>query len=68
MSEAFYFDGKYDEVGHDEKAAGVERGRAYPVFITYNKEQPEQKHTHSWFVCEEDAIEYAKFKNTQHCQ
>ena len=64
MSEsAFYFVGRYAEVGHDEKAAGIEQGRTYPVFITYNRKQPEQKHTHAWFVCEEDAIEHAKLKN-----
>ena len=42
MSRAFYFVGKYGEVGHEEKAAGIERGRAYPVFTTYNRSQPEQ--------------------------
>ncbi len=63
MIKAFYFVGKYADVGHDEKAAGIERGRAYPVFITYNKVDPNQKHTYAWFVCEEDAIEHANFKN-----
>lgn len=63
MSEAFFFVGKYDEVGHEEKAAGIERGRSYPVFVTYNKNQPEQKHTYAWFICRADAEEYAKFKN-----
>ncbi len=64
MHRAFYFVGKYGDVGHDEKAAGVVRGRAYPVFITYNKDNPNQKHTYAWFVCEADAVEHAKFKNT----
>jgi len=63
MKEEFYFVGRYAETGHEEKAAGVERGRAYPVFITYNKDNPDEKHTHSWFIFECDAISYAKFKN-----
>lgn len=63
MSGAFYFVGKYAEVGHDEKAAGIERGRAYPVFSTYDRSNPDQKHTNAWFVSEADAIEWAEFQN-----
>ena len=63
MSKAFYFVGRYADVGHEEKEAGIERGRAYPVFSTYNKNNPDEKHTNAWFVSESDAIEWAKYKN-----
>jgi len=63
MDKVFYFVGKYAEVGHDEKAAGIKRGRSYPVFSTYNKLDLAQKHTNAWFISEKDAIEWAKFKN-----
>ncbi len=61
----YYFVGKYDEVGHDEKASGIEKGRAYPVFSTYNRADKNQKHTNAWFVYEVDAIKWAQYKNEQ---
>lgn len=64
--EALYFVGEYGEVGHEEKAAGRTKGRAWPVFSTYAPENPEQKHTNAWFVVKADAVEWAKFKNTSH--
>ena len=63
MINAFYFVGKYGDVGHDEKAAGIERGRAYPVFTTYDRSNPKQKHTCAWFVHEDDAVRFAEHKN-----
>lgn len=61
----FYFVGKYGEVGHNEKQAGMKdgEGRAYPVFSTYNRDNPNEKHTNAWFVCEAHAIEWADMMN-----
>ena len=65
MKKPFYFVGKYGEVGHEEKAAGKNDGdgRGYPVFSTYDQNNPNQKHTNAWFVFESDAIEWAKKMN-----
>jgi len=64
MSETFYFVGEYSEAGHEEKQAGVKGQRGYPVFSTYDKSNLKQKYTNAWFVFKQDAIEWAKFKNT----
>lgn len=66
MNEAFYFVGSYGDIGHDEKSAGKEdgQGRAYPVFSTYNTANPDEKHTNAWFICKDDADEWASSKNT----
>ncbi len=61
----YYFVGKYADVGHRDKAAGVEKGRGYPVFSTYNKDDKNQKHANAWFVFEVDAINWANYKNAQ---
>ena len=62
---AFYFVGKYGEVGHQEKSAGKSNGKghAYPVFSTYNKNNKEEKHTNAWFIHESDAIDWTNYMN-----
>lgn len=65
LIESFYFVGKYEEVGHDEKELGITKGRSYPVFLTFNKDQPEQKHTCAWFIHSQDAIDFAYCKNKE---
>jgi hypothetical protein len=65
MSSAHYFVGKYGDVGHEEKAAGKADGdgRAYPVFSTYNRSNPDERHVNAWFIHESDAIAWADMKN-----
>ena len=63
LNKELHFIGKYMESGHDEIAANAKPNRGYPVFSTYNKNNPDEKHTNAWIVFEEDAIEWANMKN-----
>ena len=62
MSEkAHYFVGSYGQAPHDAPEGYWSRG--YPVFSTYNKENPEERHSEACFVSERDAKEWADIKN-----
>jgi hypothetical protein len=64
MNQPFYFTGKYGEVGHENEQAGQDFIAGYPVFFTYNKENPKEKHNSARFVHSEDAELWARIKNS----
>ena len=62
----FYFVGNFGERGHEDIAAGqTEALFGYPVFITYNKENPKEKHNQARFIHSSDAIQHAELMNKE---
>lgn len=61
----FYFVGNFGERGHEDIAANqTEPLFGYPVFTTYNKENPNEKHNQARFIHVDDAIQWAEMKNS----
>ena len=60
----YYFVGNFGELGHENIAAGQTKPiSGYPVFSTYTKENPNEKHNQARFVHCFDAIQWAEMKN-----
>lgn len=61
MSEEFYFVGKDGQTSHDDLKDY--RVGGYPVFLTFNKSNPNERHYMARFCHYEDAVMYADIKN-----
>ena len=57
----YYFVGEYGQAPHYAPPEYVSSG--YPVFSTYNKENPKERHSQAIFVHREDAGSWAEHKN-----